>query len=65
MALEGTVEDLLLGLGEAGVEDSESDPVGEATKTGSAEGIVRSFLWALGTSACTKAGEKPGSKTMS
>ena len=64
-ALEGAAEDLLLGLGEARVEDSESDPVGESAKTGSAEGIVKSFFWVLLTSACTIAGEKSGSRTMS
>ena len=64
-ALEGTAEDLLLDLEEGSVEDSESDPIGESAKTGSAEGIVKSFFWVLLTSACTIAGEKSGSRTMS
>ena len=65
MDFEGKAEDSFLGRGEAGVEDSESDPVGESTKSESAEGIVRSFLWALLTSARTIAGEISGSRIKS
>jgi hypothetical protein len=54
--LDGKAEDLLLDSGGASIEESDSDAVGEATRTGSAEGMVRPGLCASITLASRMAG---------